>query len=310
MNDRSDVTHSKDRAVKTKRTNSVEGKRKMLIAIVGIITIAVILIAIMIPRGEINPNPNPTATPTKSPTATPTIPPGNTIPLNLNYEAGEKMYYTTINTLTNQINNDTSETEPTTMIIYSMMEILSFDGEKYNINQTSTAATSEYTIIEPLESVSKTSYYDNFIAPGAPDFFLDATNNPSLTEFVTKTQVQVGDTWNLPVSTGNQSYGITGTLTIKFEALQILSTIAGTFSVFKINISSDSLIIHANLDNDPLNINAQNNTKISISGETYLEYGTCRVIKAELRQENTNPANPNRTTIIETEKILAEIKTP
>jgi hypothetical protein len=274
-------------------TSSAPRHRRRLYAFAGIIAIIVIAMAIFVPPAF-----------------------SASIELSLNYTVGEKMTYTTTNTVTNQnsntsINiksNSTSETINST----SSYEILSFNGANYTIKQTITSEIYGKPLSIPLTTnISKTKHYSTLLPAGAGMFFNNITGNPTLEAYLAKSQAKVGDTWQFPVSTGNSSLGMTGELTLKFLNIQEITVPAGTYQVFVIEMSSSNLIAHVSLDNEIISGIMLGNTNLQLNGKTYLEYGTCRLIKSELTQEATWQATGiNGTTVIYSEKTLVEHTKP
>ena len=226
------------------------------------------------------------------------------------------MVYTTTNTVTNQMSNTSinMETNPISETYNSTgsYEILSFDGETYAIKLTVTSEIYGKTLSIPLTAnTSKAKYYNNLLPTGSPAFFYNITDNPTLEAYLAKSQVKVGDTWQFPVSTGNSSLGLTGELTLKFLDIQEITVPAGTYKVFVVEVSSSNLIMHVSSDNGIISGSMLDNTNLQLSGKTYLEYGTCRLIKSELTQETTLQATGiSGTSIIYSEKILVEHTKP
>jgi hypothetical protein len=274
-------------------TLSVPRHRRRLYAFAAIIAIIVIAVALFVPPAF-----------------------SAAIELSLNYTVGEKMTYTTTNTVTNQRSNtstniktnSTSETYNST----GSYEILSFNGANYTIKLTITAEISGKNFSLPLTiNISKTKYYDNLLAAGAPPFFNNITGNPTLEAYLAKSQVKVGDIWQFPVSTGNSSLGVTGNLTLKFLNIQEITVPAGTYKTFKVEVSSSNMIMHISPDNGIISGSMLDNANLQLSGKTYLEYGTCRLIKSEFTQETTwQETGINGTSIIYSEKTLVEHTKP
>jgi hypothetical protein len=259
--------------------------RRRLYAFAAIIAIIVIVMAIFVPPAF-----------------------SATIELSLNYTVGEKMTYTTTNTVTNQQSNISN---PTTATYNSTgtYEILSFDGANYTIKLTITSQIYGKTLSIPVTiNKSKTEYYDNFLTTGA--YFNNITSNPTLEAYLTKTQTKVGDIWQLLVNTGNSSLGITGQLTLKFSSIQEITVPAGTYKTFTVEVSSSNLTAHVNIDNPIISPTMLGDTNLQLNGKTYLEYGTCRLIKSELTEEAWQTTGTNSTAIIYTEKILTEHTKP
>jgi hypothetical protein len=169
------------------------------------------------------------------------------------------------------------------------------------------------TISLPITTkVNKTNYYRDFLPSGAPQFFNNVSSNPTLSAYLAKSQVTVGDSWQVPVSTGNSSLGLTGELTLKFAEIQEITVPAGTYKVFRIEVSSSKLDLHADPDYlSTIHLTMPDNMSLQLSGTTYLEQGTCRLIKSNLTQETTiQPNGVSSTSVIYSEKILVEHTKP
>jgi len=95
--------------------------------------------------------------------------------------------------------------------------------------------------------------------------------------------VKVGDVWVIPVNTGDISLGLTGEVTLTFADTQAITVPAGTFQTMKIEITSTILSVHSdsNTRNGSL-INILAGMSTQINGTSYIELGTCRLIKADL----------------------------
>jgi hypothetical protein len=52
--------------------------------------------------------------------------------------------------------------------------------------------------------------------------------------------VKVGDSVTVPFPSANVSFGITGTLTMTFGGIQEITVPAGTFKVFRIDVTSNT----------------------------------------------------------------------
>ena len=267
--------------------------RKSLYAFGGIIAIVVVASALFIPQAL-----------------------GSSIDLGLNYTVGEKMTYLSTNTVTNQMSNTSinMETNPLTQTYNStgIYEILGFDGETYTIKLTITSELNGQTLSIPITTnTSKAQYYNNLLPAGSPAFFLNASDNPTLQAYLTKSQVKVGDTWQFPVRTGNASLGLTGELTLKFSGIQEITVPAGTYKVFVLELSSINLIMHISPDNGIISASTLDNSILDLNGRTYLEVGTCRLIKSELTQQTTTQQpGISGTSTIYTEKTLTEHSKP
>jgi hypothetical protein len=227
---------------------------------------------------------------------------GESIPLSLNYTVGDQMVYDINYFVLKEVYNP-EETQ--TYNFTSTQKVVDFDGNTYKINTKVTSTIDSSSHPAQDVNVSKPSFYKNFMAPGYPKaIFVDVSANPTLAAYLASNTVKAGDVWQIPVNTGNESFGMTGNMTFIFGNVQNLTVPAGTYAVFKIEVNSSPLTVHANLQPDPLNMNQINGRSIVLSGQTFLEYGTCRLIRAELQQETTLPSGDTGT--MYTEQILQE----
>jgi hypothetical protein len=268
--------------------------RKRRYALGGIIAIVVIASALLVPQAM-----------------------GSSIELGLNYTVGEKLTYLSTNTVTNQMSNTSinMETNPLTQTYNSTgsYEIIGFDGENYTIKLTITSELNGKTLSIPIttNTTTKAQYYDNLLPAGSPAFFLNASENPALEAYIAKTQVNEGDVWAIPVSTGNASLGLTGEIILKFSGIQEITVPAGTYKVFMIELSSNNLTMHISPDNGIISASTLDNSTLELSGRTYLEVGTCHLIKSELTQQTTmQQPGISGTSTIYTEKTLTEHTKP
>jgi len=194
----------------------------------------------------------------------------------------------------------------------SSLDILSFDGQTYRINETAEIEGSTLISLPPFTiNVSKTSYYNDF-APGAPPVFYNSSSNPTISAYLAQPSVNIGDVWTIPVSTGNSSLGLTGEMTLKFTGFKEITVPTGTYKTFKIDVSSGNLTMHY----DPvyaqsIRVALSGNYTLRVSGTTYLEQNTCRLIKSELTQYGTQQSVGSKgvttiTSTINTEKTLTQ----
>lgn len=269
----------------------IRGKsRKRLYAICGAIAIIAIVSALLVPQAL-----------------------GSAIALSLNYTVGEKMTYLTTNVATNQMSNTSInvQTSPQSQTYNSTStyEVLSSDDGNYRIKLTITAELNGKSVSIPVTTniTAKTQYYDNLLPAGSPAFFFNISGNPALEACLSKSEVKAGETWQLPVSTGNASFGLTGEITLKFSDIQEITVPAGTYKVFMVELSSNNLKMHISPDNDLISASTLDNSILQLNGRTYLEVGTCRLIKSELTQQTTmQQPGISGTTTIYSEKTLTE----
>jgi hypothetical protein len=166
------------------RANGKKHDRKLYASIVGLAAVLIILAALFIPQSA-----------------------GSPLELSLNYKVGEHMVYDTTNTVTNQVVN-TSLSLPGITNNQSFNSTLTLDvigsnADNYVVNETIVAVPNLFSHpLPPLTlNVSKSSYYNNFIAPGGPLIFYNTSSNPTISAYLTQPTVKVGDVWKIPDDT-------------------------------------------------------------------------------------------------------------
>jgi hypothetical protein len=177
---------------------------------------------------------------------------------------------TTTDQIGSNFTNLTGETQGqlsfnSTISIY----VVSLDQETYTLNYTATSTILGTTFSSSeLQQVNKTDMA-SFVALMPIELQTNANsaanipNNPFLLSFFNQADAKVGDTWTLYSNSG------VGNLVITLRAIQNLVVPAGTYKVFKIDYSTSG--------------NPNSNNALSISGTSYLEYGTCKQIQSTLQ---------------------------
>lgn len=274
----------------TLQANNKKHHRKLYALLVGLAMIVIIIGALMVPKGS-----------------------GSPMELSLNYAVGDHMVYETTNIVTNQIVNTSLALVGTTNSqSYNStltLDVIDFNSGNYIINET--LAAPSFLLSHPLPAitinVSKTSYYNNFMAPGGPLIFYNASSNPTISTYLAQQSVKVGDVWKIPVNTGNASLGLTGEVTLTFAGLQDLTVPAGAYKTMRIEVTSNTLSLHS--DNSVI-VTPQGMT-LQLNGTSFVEQGTCRLIKADLTLlTTTNSPTIGSTSTLYTEKTLVEFTKP
>jgi hypothetical protein len=265
--------------------------RKLYASIAGLAVVLIVLAALFIPQGA-----------------------GSPLELSLNYKVGERLVYDTTNIVTNQmVNTSLSLPGVTNTQSYNStitLEVISSSADNYVVNETIDPVSNFFSHpLPPLTlNVSKSSYYDNFMAPGGPLIFYNTSGNPTVSAYLAQPTVEVGEVWKIPVNTGNASLGLTGDVTLTFVELQDLIVPAGTFKTMRIEVTSNTLSLHS--DGSSI-IKIPNGMTLQINGTSYVEQGTCRLIKADLTQlTTTNSPGVGSTSTMYTEKTLVECIKP
>lgn len=272
---------------------------------------------------SVTPSPTEQAPTTNSQISTPSVSPCVPQPSNtqnivvspgfgLNYSVGDHMVYysTAIGSAQQSDLPNLTGTPSTTNSSYSL-DVISFDGENYSITQTISATIGDQTINAPLNlNVRKTDCYKNLFI-GA-DILLNSSKATVL-PFMDKSTGKIGESLTFPVSTGNASYGLTGEITLTIQGIQDVTVPSGTYKCIRIDISSNTLTMHA----DPNYLSAIHlapfdKSTVQMNGTTYLEQSTFRLIKSAIIQYGiveTIGSTGSSTTVASTismEKTLIE----
>lgn len=235
-----------------------------------------------------------------------------TIPLGVEYTVGEKMIYNTIETITTQMANSSLPPEypgETNINSTEIVEVLDFDGEYYILNHTITATIGHMPVSTSfIEKVNKTGYTGYFRLEGTEEVLTsNMSTDPFATVLLDKPEVKVGDSWQVPVNSGNSNISITGEMTITFGGIQNIMVPAGTYEVFKVDTVSNltmsiKLPTSGNYTSPPFTVN------MTISGRTYIEYGTCRRIESSMQiiQSPAQAAGTSATISISAKTTLVQ----
>jgi hypothetical protein len=253
---------------------------KKFLALAAVIAVALIAVALFVPLGQA------------------------VIPLNVDYTVGEKMVYDS--TITGSYDSaapaGTSMLIPKNITIDSQqtIEVTGFDGEYYTLNHTMTMNLNNKPIsFSMIEKMNKTGYSAYLLNLGSSQQEIPnngLTSTSYLAQLLNQPEVKVGDSVNVPFPTGNSSIGITGGLKMTFKGIQDLTVPAGTYKVFRIDITSNDLKMNyqsplSGLSNfTPANITIG----MDMNYQIYIEYGTMRQIKASMQESvSTQSATMN-----------------
>jgi hypothetical protein len=238
---------------------------KKLYVVAAIVAVAVIAVALLIPQGT-------------------------AIPLNVDYEVGEKMVYDTTMTLTVADfdsalpSTATGALNDTSVNAKQTIEVIDFDGEYYTLNQTTTIMMGGKPFsISMLQKMDKTGCSTYLFSVGGteqevPDTSL--TSSSYLAQLLNKSEVKVGDRVNVPFPSTLSGMGVTGDLTMTFRGIEDLTVPAGTYKVFRIDITSNDLSISYNPSMTTGGMNLSTKMDMDLNHQMYMEYGTLRQIKS------------------------------
>ncbi len=137
--------------------------------------------------------------------------------------------------------------------------------------------------------MNRTGYSTSFV-PQAPNVLASnssGNSNPAVTGLLEKSDVKVGDTWAIPVSTNGSMSSSNGNVTLKFVDIQDITVPAGTYKVFRVDSSSNDTVLNLNLAQPNFNATPTISIDIAMSGQTYVEYDTGRQIESDMHIQST-----------------------
>jgi hypothetical protein len=250
--------------------------KKLYLVIAAVAIVAVLVVAMFIPQGEA------------------------TIPLSVDYKVGEKMVYDstmsmtlTTGSLGSLLGNLSSQPRTTEINGQQTIEVMSFDGENYLLNHTTTMTVLNRPLSYSVtEKMNKTGYSTYLLDMGSVEQEVSSDglgSNTFLAELLSRPEVKVGDTLTIPYPNNNPSLQTTGDLTLTFGGIEDLTVPAGTYKVFRLDISSKDLTV--TLNPEALNFTSASllgnlglTMNLGINYQVYLEYGTLRQIKSSMQE--------------------------
>jgi hypothetical protein len=251
----------------------------ILISVVALAAIAIVAATLLIPQGAA------------------------TIPLNANFNVGEKMVYNTTESIGLKIANFTlPDLIPSnaTMSGQETIQVLSFDGQTYTLNRTTTQTEGNKSYsFSTTETMNKTGYYSALILSGNSSeevSDLGFIGDQYLAQLLNQPVVKVGDTVTVPYPSPPSSLSsiiqTTGDLTLTFKGFQDLTVPAGTFKVFRVDLTSNDLSSSIRLT-VPIIVNGTSATpkpivmNMDINYQVYVEYNTMRQIESTMQETVT-----------------------
>ena len=269
---------------------------KKLYALIAVIAIVIIASAFFIPQG------------------------GATIPLNVDYVVGEKMVYDSTMTMTlgsyslgSALNLPTQTPSNITMDSQQTIEVVGFDGENYLLNHTITMTLLDKPIsVSMMEKMNKTGYSTYLLNLGDTQTEIPSTSLASdsyLAQLLNKPEVKVGDSISIPYPSASSSIQTSGDLTIKFNGIEDLTVPAGTYKVFRIDITSNNLKMTLNPSETGSSLIQLNDLSmnLNLNYQIYLEYGTLRQIKSTMQETSSFQSSIlNMTSTITSDMTLTQ----
>ncbi len=180
----------------------------------------------------------------------------------------------------------------TTMNIGQTIEVTGFDGENYLLNHTMTMTVLNKPVsVSVIEKMNKTGYSTYLLDLGSIQQEIPSNgiaSNTFLAQLLSKPEVKVGETVNIPFPSSNSQFmQTTGDLTMKFSGVEDLTVPAGTYRVFKIDITSSNLRMILNTPTNDSTLSAiptNLSMNLDLNYQIYLEYGTLRQIKSTMQE--------------------------
>ncbi len=171
------------------------------------------------------------------------------------------------------------------------VDVVAFDGQYYTLNHTISLKFANYpeTSVSLTEKMNKTGYSTYIFDLGSAALTVSNTNGGYagyLAQLLSKPEVKVGDSITVPFPTALQNMGIEGSIKLTFNGVQELTVPAGTFKVFRVDMTSNGLHFstsaldgNSSLDLPSISMSA------NMDCQTYMEYGTMRQIKSTMQEQ-------------------------
>lgn len=210
------------------------------------------------------------------------------ISLGVHYFPGEKLTYDITISSSSQIgSSSTNSSTQSTLIV----EVVSINEDVYTLKYTTTSSMAgNSTMISYLMDVKEADMANLLtLLPVAfqqyPDYAEYAnSNSPIETAFFNQSEAKVGDTWRIPATCA-----VTATpdaeIIVNFVTIQNIAVKAGNFKVFKIEFTRTSAQQSQN--------QSDNLEYVGVSGESYLEFGSCKQVQSTVQFNMTTSLGVN-----------------
>jgi hypothetical protein len=223
------------------------------------------------------------------------------IALDVNYVVGEKMVYNTTASVSVELDSPflsaSLKTPNTTSFDYTeTVEITAFDGEYYTLNHTTLmelpiiSTPFSFSVLEKMNKTGYSTYMLGLSSIGQEVTSQGLSGNSFLVQLLSKPEVKVGETITIPYPVYEGTYlQVTGDLTVSFGQVEMLTVPAGTYSVFKIGMTSSNIkmqIINVPEETQSY-VTSDFALDIDVHYQVYLEYGSLRQIKSSMEQSGS-----------------------
>jgi len=211
---------------------------------------------------------------------------GATVSLGVNYNVGEKMTYQVL--ITMSMMGQTVTKNGTISI-----EVLSFDGENYTIQEKVRVDSQDFSFTVKM---NKTGHIFDFTGPGDSaglpqefqQIYSSLSSLPGFGSYYPRLTARVGEGWQIPIDTQILGLNLSGTINYGISGVTDITVTAGTYKVFRIDISainihgiyqSSGVTVHLfatmnayayveNATSTPIEFNIQESVTASAMGQT------------------------------------------
>jgi len=202
------------------------------------------------------------------------------ISLGVHYLPGEKLTYDiTISSYSQIGNSSTNFSTQRTLTV----EVVSINEDTYTLKYITTSSMAgNSTATSYLMDVKEADMVNLFTLlpvafqqyPDYAEYVENANSSPMEMAFFNQSEAKVGDTWRIPAICA-VSATPDAEITVKFVAVQNLAVKAGNFKVFKIEFTQTSA--------QQSQSQYDNLGYAGVSGESYLEFGSCKQVQSTVQ---------------------------
>jgi hypothetical protein len=215
---------------------------------------------------------------------------GQSVTLSYNYNVGQKMTYNM--QLTMNIPGQGTQTQTATV----SEEVLDFDGTTYTVRTVaSSPGSSEQTNVMSMETSGRITDYGN-TPLSIQQSFSNLFSMPGFGSYFPKQQVNVGETWTIPMDTTILGLNTHGTVTNTITEITSVTAAGQTFDAFKNTMSSQMQLTTA----DP---SGSASLSLTYTGSDHMEKSTCTLLDLTMDVSATVTATSHSQTTPLTETM-------
>lgn len=191
---------------------------------------------------------------------------GATIPYGYSYTVGEKLTYSVSVT-------ESASGQQASVTGTATVQVASFDGENYTLDETTHYVVSNgvsqdnsFTVVQNKEG--EMVNFSN-LPSDTQNLYSMIEGGPGNGLFLNRTQIRVGETYQIPINVGNSSLSINGTINYNVANIENFTVPAGTYNTFKLDFSSSNF--HGTVEGVYVSAN--------VNGQVIDEVGTCHPLE-------------------------------